>query len=147
MAHSLTQREADALLFLEKHCDGALRFDYPDLGGSLQVPLFSSDRRVEFSLDIHRGKIELSKNTYQTRTRTTIVLARLDIGGSSHRNPDGEEIACPHLHLYKEGFGDKWAYPLPDIFVATSDYWEMLLQFMNYCNIATKPNIARGLFQ
>ncbi|HEY7442131.1 MAG TPA: hypothetical protein VH701_06920 [Vicinamibacterales bacterium] len=26
--------------------------------------------------------------------------------GAPHRNPDDEEIPCPHLHLYREGYGD-----------------------------------------
>jgi len=145
MTHPLTQQEADALLRLEKHCYESRQFEYPDLGGSLQIPLFSSDRRVAFSLDIQKGRITLSKNTYQTRTKA-IILVRLDIGGPSHRNPDDEEIACPHIHIYKEGYGDKWAYPLPDDLGDASDYWELLFRFMDYCHIATKPNIMRRSF-
>ncbi|MFW9280162.1 DUF6978 family protein [Glaesserella parasuis] len=26
-------------------------------------------------------------------------MVRLDIEGPPHRNPDGEEIICPHIHL------------------------------------------------
>jgi hypothetical protein len=36
-----------------------------------------------------------------------VVLVRLDLGGAPHRNPFDEEIGVPHLHLYREGFGDK----------------------------------------
>jgi len=59
MALQLTQQEADALLRLEKHCDTDKQFDYPDMGGVLQIPLFSGDRREEFTLDIQKGRIAL----------------------------------------------------------------------------------------
>jgi hypothetical protein len=142
----LTQQEADALLALEKHFLGADRFEFPALGGALRIPLYSSDRREAFSLDITRGYILFEKNTFQTRARKTIILARLDLAGPPHRNPDDEEVACPHLHLYREGYGDKWATPLPEVFSGISDIIELLDAFMDYCRIVSKPIIERGLF-
>lgn len=59
-----------------------------------------------------RAKKIVLKMKYQLRARQTIVLARLDFG-APHRNPDGKEIGVPHLHLYREGYGDKFAYPVP----------------------------------
>ena len=58
-------------------------------------------------LDVTRGQIKLTKATYQNRARQVIVLMRLDLDGSTHRNPDDQEIPCPHLHVYREGFGDR----------------------------------------
>lgn len=142
----LTQQEADALLALEKHFLGNDRFEFPALGGALRIPLYSADRREEFSLDITRGRILLEKHTFQTRARKAVILARLDIAGPPHRNPDGEEIACPHLHLYREGFGDKWAVPLPVAFAGIQDAVELLDTFMDYCRVIGKPIIERGLF-
>lgn len=142
----LTQYEADALLALEKQYVGNERFSYPALGGTLRLPLYSLDKREEFSLDITRSRVLLEKNTFQTRGRKTVVLARLDLGGAPHRNPDGEEILCPHLHLYREGFGDKWAMPLPDVFTGIDDAMDLLTVFMDYCSIVNKPLIDRGLF-
>lgn len=147
MSLFLTQQEANDLLALEKHCDDSEQFKFPDLGGSLRIPLFSADHREEFSLDITRGYVALKKNTYQTRARRSIILARLDINGPPHGNPDGEEIACPHLHIYREGWADKWAIPLPDAFDSSADAWAMLSSFMNYCKVVTPPMIVRGLFQ
>jgi hypothetical protein len=147
MPHSPTQQEADALMRLEKHCDPAQTYDFPGLGGHLRIPMLSGDRRAEFTLDVQRGSIALGKNTYQTRTMTAVVLARLDIGGGPHRNPDGAEVPCPHVHTYREGYGDRWAHPLPDGAGGASDYWGLLSWFMDICNVATRPNIARGLFQ
>ena len=122
-------------------------WDYPDLGGVISVPLFSADRRENFLLDVRRGRIDLAKGTYQNRGRQVVVLVRLDFGGAPHRNPDGEEIDSPHLHLYREGFGDKWAIPVPgDVFGDVTDQWRTLQDFMQYCNIAEIPLIRRGLF-
>jgi hypothetical protein len=75
------------------------------------------------------------------------ILARLDFGGPPHRNPDGEEIPCPHLHLYREGYGDKWAVPIPvDRFPNVNDLWLTLQDFMDYCNVIEPPQIIRGVF-
>lgn len=146
-ASSLTQAEADALLATEKHRLDDVQYDYPGLGGSISVPLASPDRREYFLLDVSRGRIELSKGTYQTRARSVVILARLDFGGPPHRNPDDTEIPCPHIHLYREGFHDRWAYALPPgVFTDISDLWLSLTEFMRYCNVTQPPNIVRGLF-
>ena len=142
----VTQKEADALLAMEKRCTDSNILHYSGLGGKVIAPLVSVDGNERFFLDIWRSKIALSKGTYQNRGRKTLILARLDYGGAPHRNPDGEEIDIPHLHLYKEGFGDKWAFPVPsDKFSNPSDPRLMLEDFMQYCNIINQP-IIRGLF-
>lgn len=142
----LTQQEADALLTLKKYYFETDILQFPDLGGTLRLVLHSLDKREEFNLDVTRGKISLAKNTFQTRARKAIVLVRLDILGPPHRNPDGEEVECPHIHLYREGFGDKWAYPLPNELKGIGDMYELLDKFMDYCHIVGKPTIERGLF-
>ena len=69
------------------------------------------------------------------------------LGGAPHRNSDGEEIPALHLHMYREGYGDKWAIPVPaDRFTSTTDPWETLEEFMRFCNITQPPRIERGLF-
>jgi hypothetical protein len=94
-----------------------------------------------------RSQIKLTKVTYQNRARGVVVLARLDLGGAAHRNPDDEEIECPHIHLYREGYGDKWAFPLhPDKFSDTTDTWTLFQEFMVFVNISVAPNVRRGLF-
>lgn len=142
----LTQSEADALFKLEKFKVEDVEYTLPDLGGRLEVPLISSDKRELFSLDLSRGRIDLSRRKYQNRTRQIIILARLDFN-VPHCNPDGEEIGVPHLHLYKEGYNDKWAYPIPDnVFQNPNDNWQTLHDFMAYCTIVDPPNFNRGLF-
>lgn len=143
----LSQSEADALMLMEKVCVQEGKWDYPPLGGSICIPLTSVDRRENFHLDISRGRIELRRAKYQNRARQVIILVRLDAGGPPHRNPDGEEIPCPHLHIYREGFGDKWAARLPaDRFANATDLWQTLIDFMSYCHVTRPPVIQRGVF-
>ena len=143
----ITQAEADALFSMSKHRIDQTAWDYPGLGGFVSIPLVSGDQREQFLLDLHRGRVNLSKGTYQTRGRQTAILARLDFGGNPHRNPDGEEVGSPHLHLYREGYGDRWAIPVPeDQFVDLDDLWQTLEDFMRFCNVIEPPVIRRGLF-
>ena len=143
----LTQAEADALIAMEKHRVNEDRHDFPMAGDSLTLPLQSSDKREQFSLDISRGRIDLLRGKYQNRARQVIVLVRLDLGGRPHRNPDDQELACPHLPVYKEGYGHKWAVPAPaDRFNRISDLYGTLEDFMRFCNITRPPYINRGLF-
>jgi len=132
----LTQAEADALIAMRKVCPQDRTWDMPDPGGKVIIPLTSEDRREQFTLDISRGRIDLRKGTYQNRARKVFVLVRLDFGGQPHRNPDGAEVACPHLHLYRERYADKWAFELPPgVFADTSDLLLTLDDFLRYCNI------------
>lgn len=145
--HSLTQAEADGLIALPKHRVNDDPWMFPHLGGAASIPLVSGDRREHFLLDLRRGRIDLAKGTYQNRARQVVVLVRLDFGGPPHRNPDGVEIGSPHLHIYREGYGDKWAVPVPPAhFADLSDAWRTLSDFMTYCNIVEPPVIDRGLF-
>jgi len=148
MTEALTQAEADALLAMEKRAVTDVPVRYPGAGERVNIALLSIDRREEFLLDLYRGRIDLAKGTYQNRARHVIILARLDFGGQPHTNPDGERIGSPHLHVYREGFADKWAYPLPDDrFSEPGDWWKLLEDFMTYCNIVEPPNIPKPLFR
>ena len=144
---NITQAEADALIAMPKIRASDETWDYPSLGGAISIPLISPDKRENFLLDIRKGRIDLSKGSYQNRSRQVIVLVRIDFGGSVHRNPDGAEVPCPHLHLYREGYGHKWAMQLPaDQFSDSADVMNLLDAFMRYCNIVEPPIIQRGLF-
>jgi hypothetical protein len=144
---NLTQAEADSLIAMEKIKMDSQSWDYPGLGGRISIPLVSRNKRENFILDIGRGKIDLLKGNYQNRAHQVVVLVRVDFGGQPHRNPDGQEISSPHLHVYREGYGDKWAVSVPrDKFPNTIDLWQLLEDFMRYCNITEPPNIEKGLF-
>lgn len=143
----LTQAEAEALIAMEKHPDTNERHDFPMHGESLKVPLQSPDKREHFLLDLSRGRIDLQKVKMQNRGRQVVVLVRLDLGGAPHRNPDETEVPAPHLHVYREGYGDKWALPVPaQHFSDPSDFWTTFQDFLRYCNVTQPPHIDRGLF-
>ncbi len=57
---NLTQAEADTLIAMEKHRIDDTRWNYPGLGGSISIPLMSTDKRENFLLDVSRGKIDLA---------------------------------------------------------------------------------------
>jgi hypothetical protein len=144
---NLTQNEADLLLAMEKVATSSFEWEFPTMGMKIEIPLLSENKREKFLLDISRGTIDLKKVKYQNRTRQVIVLARVDLSGSTHRNPDSTEIPPGHIHKYREGYADKWAYPIPkDVFHNLEDQWEVLQDFMNYCNITEKPKIKKVLF-
>jgi len=146
MSAILTQSEADALLALEKHYRGEAHFIFPSYGGELRIPLKSTDNREEFSLDIWRSSISLTRNKFQNRARKSIVLVRVDIGGANHRNPDGTEVPCPRIHIYRSGFADKWAEPLSSVLSNTENQQDILREFMDFCHIVSKPIIQEDLF-
>ena len=138
----IPQAEADALIEMEKPSVEERNWLFPDPGGRLAIPLVSPDKR-----DITRAQIRLTKATYQNRARQAIILMRLDLDGPPHRNPDDEEIPCPHIHRYREGYGDKWASPAPvDRYPDVEDLFSTFEAFMRHCNITVPPQIDKGLF-
>lgn len=144
---NLTQPEADALIAMEKHRVDEKIWNHPGPGGAISIPLTSLDRKENFLLDISRSQINLAQGKYQNRGRKVVVLVRLDFGGAPHRNPDGEEISCPHIHIYREGYGDKWAYPLPsEAFSDINNSSKIYEDFIRYCSITLPPKIQRGLW-
>jgi len=143
----LTQAEADSLIAMEKHRINDDQFSFPVPGGRLAIPLQSPDRRELFTMDVTRSGIKLTKATFQNRGRKVVVLLRLDIDGALHRNPDGVEVPCPHLHIYREGYADKWAVPAPPELVATDgSLYSTVGMFMKRCNVTQMPIIQQGLF-
>jgi len=158
----ITQAEADALIAMEKHCIEEKTWLFPSAGARLSVPLISPDKRESFLLDITRAAIRLTKATYQNRARQAIILMRLDLDGPPHPNPEdapaglshawlvpyaGQIVPCPHLHLYIEGYGDKWAIPAPaDRYPDAQDLFSAFEAFIVHCNITRAPRIEKGLF-
>lgn len=136
----LTQIEADALLALQKYFvhTNVLRLGVVALDETHE--LSSIDGREKFLLDIWRGGINLKKYRYNNRARRIYVLARVDIGGPPHRNPDGVIVPAPHIHIYREGYDDKWAYPISEYgFAPPTDMVTVLRDFAKFCNIAPLP--------
>ncbi len=147
MADELSQQEADELFALEKHRVNDNEVMWPSMGSKASVPLESIDGREEFHLDVATSSIKLSKFMLQNRARTVAILVRLEIDGAPHRNPDDVEIPCPHIHVFREGYNDKWAYPVPpEHFRDLSDRKKTVEDFMRFCNITVPPIFTDGLF-
>src|SRR5207245_10166444 len=117
--------------------------------------LHSTDRREEFILTIERGNRNRLRLKYQTRARRVIILARLELNGSRHRNPlgspykPGEWLNGTHLHLYREGFDDRSAYELPHapdwVNGTATDGIDRLERFMRFCAVTQSPSIQTAL--
>lgn len=147
MSEDLTQSEADALLALRKKYTKLDSILWPNPGAKISVDLVSMDEREAFLLDVSRASIKLERLVLQTRSRVTVVLVRLDIDGPGHRNPDDTEIGCPHIHLYREGYDVKWAFPVPaEHFSDLKNRQKTLADFMRYCSIVQPPDFIEGLF-
>lgn len=143
----ITQSEADALIEMEKRFVEDKDSSFPAAGQRIALELTSVDKRENFMLDVTRAQIKLTKATFQNRARQAIVLLRLDLDGAPHRNPDGEEIPCPHLHIYREGFSDKWAIPAPtDRYPNGLDQFSACEAFLQHCNITGPFKMQKGLF-
>lgn len=145
---NLPQDLADALIAMEKRKIDDTEWRFPYTGGKVIIPLESRHGRESFFLDLYRGRLNLGKNTFQNRARRSVILARLDVGGPPHRNPDDEEVPAPHLHIYREGYGDKWAVPAPlGSFPDTGNTGQTLRDFMRFVNVTDPPNFRRELLQ
>lgn len=135
---------------------------FPTIGNSINVKLFS-EKEAEFYLDIKNSMSNrilcLKKITFQNRYLKTYTLRRIDLGNKPHKNPkinfkindllDKYNVCLikePHIHIYVEGFGDKWAIPLTEIENFKNNQnneYILLKQFVEYCNI--KCNISPNL--
>lgn len=138
----LTQLEADRYLQMVKHfIQAPVTITIPP-GADESHELASSDDRERFLLDIWRGTLRLTKLKFQNRVRTSIVLVRLDIDGAPHTNPDGQRLAGTHLHLFREGYEDKWAQTIdPKMFSSLNDPAATFHEFCSYCRIESPPPV------
>jgi hypothetical protein len=142
----LSQQRADELIAMPKRCADLLPIKFPLPGETLRFDVESEGASESFILDVNRkGRIRLTKCTYQERYAVIEILLRLDVDGPPHENPDGVEVASPHLHVYREGYGDKWAQPAPPEFSDTGDLARTLQDFMRYCKIQEIPEIQYGV--
>ncbi len=145
---TFTQAEFDYILGLQKSFkeDDEIVLGPPPLKWSREI--VSNSTKDFFTLDFYRGSIEIRKYTYNKRFRNAIVLLRYDAMGR-HTNPpeaDGVSFDGPHVHIYREGFDDKWAFPVSKIGLnGTDSIDEVLTGLLNYCNIEA-PTIKLSLF-
>jgi len=138
----LTQPEADQLILMSKHFVRPPASITIPTGADDTYELASADDREKFLLDVWRGTFRLTKLKFQNRARTVVVLVRLDVDGAPHTNPDGQKLSGTHLHLFKEGYEDRWAYPVdPMVFRLLRDPGATLQDFCAFCKIESPPPI------
>lgn len=144
---AITQLEFDILIKEEKIFEDIIKpleLGPAPIRWSRQINAVDSNNL--FLLDFYRGSFELSRYTYNKRYRQTIILLRYDNGGR-HTNPDGASFEGPHIHLYKEGYNDKFAYPISDIEIEESDTIEVVLnKILHFCNVTKLPSIEIPMF-
>jgi len=138
----LTQAEVDRLMGMTKHFVSApTTISFP-LGADDTYELVAVENRERFLLDVWRGTLRLTKFKFQNRVRTVVVLVRLDVDGAPHTNPDGLTLSGTHLHLFREGYEDRWAYPVdPKAFTLLSDAGATFYDFCAYCKIESPPPV------
>ena len=159
MAQFITQQDADFFFEMKKFPEEDKKYQFPNSGGKLILSFTSSDKREKFVFDIYRGSIKITKTTYQNRVRKAFILRRLDYDCAPHLNPEvetvplpilepynGKEIQSPHMHLYVEGFGERWSVPA-DLFFNFNgkDIYEIMIDFFKYCNVKKLPDITKTL--
>jgi len=152
----LTQAEAEQLLTMPKALIDASPIELTlTLTLDQYRDLISVYRREAFILTIERGRRKRTRLKYQTRARKIVILARLDLDGAPHRNPDdapyrpGEWLEGTHLHLYREGFEDRVAFEPADVqdrpFQNTQDAVKSLEDFLRFCGVVSWPPIQLGI--
>ena len=113
MAVLLTQEEATELLELLKKCVSS-SISLPKQGGREDISVVSTERESEkFIISVNRRNKRVNKVSYVARYKKgDVVLLRLDVGVTSpHVNPEvlgGEILTGPHLHIYREGFEERY---------------------------------------
>lgn len=145
----LAESEVKRLIVLAKNRVSDEEQTFPEGGEVLEIPLLSFDKTENFTLSVTVGRIDLLKTSDQLRLKPeNAPLVRIDTGCTIHKNPDGTIISEPHIHIYKEGYGLKFAYPLKNYLKTnTDDTYQVLYDFMDYCSIVKKPVIIKGVTQ
>lgn len=141
----LLQAEADRLARMAKRMVGVRHLALPAPGHRHEWQAQSADGREDFLLDCNRGTIRLTKVTYQERHQIATILLRLDLDRPPHTNPDGDVIETPHLHIYREGYNDKWAVAVPsEIDLSSGDPAHIVVEFLRYCGFDPIPPLQGG---
>lgn len=143
----LTQREADTLREIEKAFINPTSVRLPERRETKLYPLWyerDGRRKDDMTLSAFRGKKNPKKVSFRLLYAQGIILVRIDTQDpTSHTNPDGTRIEAlePHIHIYKERHGDKFAYPLPNEFNHTDDIIGLFMDFLAYSNVINRDQV------
>ena len=108
--------------------------------------LSATNAPEKFLLDYRRGSLGFAKYTFNKRYRQSIILLRYDNAGR-HTNPDGQQFDGPHVHIFRDGYNDKYAFPISHIGVNLGDNMHIVLQrFLDACSVVQIPTAVQTLF-
>jgi len=101
----------------------------------------------KFLLNVSRAAIRLTRCKTQTRYSRNTVLIRVEIDGPPHENPDGTEVSPSHVHIYREGYDDKWAYPIEKFpeFASCDSLIELVRKSSRYCGVVSRIPYQKGV--
>lgn len=148
----MKQKEADELIEIQKQYVNPI-IKLPLASQCRDLEAKSTDGKHKFYVHLNRkGSIELHRCTYQMSYSSREILLRLDLDlHKTHLNPshDGlpsKKIQGPHVHIFREGFGDKIAFPLPEVFpgLDPENLEDAFTRFCRHCNF-TKYILQGGL--
>jgi len=139
----LTNREVKRILNERKELRGNVQWrSYPSRRGNklrLEKEVIVPSMGIKLRLI---GLIVPGIKMNLTLLYESYPIARLNTG-PAHRNPDGTEVHGPHKHLWREEYGDRYAYPVKNISVENPD--EAFFEFLKECKIELLGSYSRSL--
>lgn len=135
----MTTAEAKELIDMIKTYSLEKQLEFPKKKGSIEFEVVGDKTGVdEFIVNIQRKGINGKGCSYQGRTKSNVILLRLDINPSGkHINPsDGKVIIGSHLHVYTEEYDIKEAILFnPE----SDDLYDVCYEFFKKFNIISDP--------
>ena len=145
----LKQEEADTLRMIEKYLIHPQLVKLPPAQGTTiyDICYMKDNKRYDnMNLSTYRGRKNPNKVSYRILYDKCTMLVRIDTQDATHHiNPDGKiEILPyqPHIHIYREGYGDKYAYLLPEAFSQTDDIVTLFMEFLSYSRVINADKIS-----
>lgn len=145
----LTQDEADTLMRIEKYLTNPTDIELPPPRKNKKYNIaYTRDNQYYENMNLltYRGRKNPQKVSYRILYAGRNILVRIDTQDATpHRNPDGNIIIPPyqpHIHIYTEGYYNKFAYPLPDSFSDTDDIIQLFMEFLSYSNVINADQIS-----
>lgn len=152
---TITQEEADTLRIIEKYLANPQDVKIPKMRETRIYPAYHkcyNRRRDDLDVSAYRGGIDENKVSYRLIYKKGILLIRIDTNDkTAHINPDNKSFIppmTPHVHIYREGYGDKFAYPLPDEFSSKgADIEKLFIEFLQYSNFINIDELSLSIIE
>ncbi len=144
MSAHLTESEAEAMLNELKYALIDL-LNLPGKGDSVSFDVKANDSANIYTIGIFRGSVNSRKMNYNARIKlnnTTLLELHIN-AGNRHMNPDGELVTGNHWHIYREGYGHSYAFPVPDI--SDHDFVDVTIRFLERFHVVERPKILEQI--